>query len=230
CLLGSLSKFDFIGPFKPSPNGGGFFSSGAPGTRSVRASSMRLKQAVSGGRYGGRSLSRILALRLTMARGPTRLRLTNRQHSMQINLPDDRACDILVIGGGPAGSTVSTLLARQGHQVVLVDKDQHPRFHIGESLLPANMPLLDQLGVGEEVRAIGMHKPGAEFVSPLHAHTQTYYFADAWDKSMPGAYQVKRADFDHILLRNAARHGVQVHENTRATEVQWAADGQHAAS
>ena len=109
-----------------------------------------------------------------------------------------RDCDVLVIGGGPAGSTVSTLLARQGHRVVLLDKDHHPRFHIGESLLPANMPLLDRLGVGDAVRAIGMLKPGAEFVSPQHSHTQTYYFADAWDKSMPTAYQVKRADFDHL--------------------------------
>lgn len=141
-----------------------------------------------------------------------------------------RDCDVLVIGGGPAGSTVSTLLARQGHSVVLLDKDHHPRFHIGESLLPANMPLLDQLGVGEAIRAIGMLKPGAEFVSPQHGHRQTYYFADAWDKSMPTAYQVKRADFDHVLLRNAAAHGVAVHEGTLARELSWSADGQRVES
>lgn len=141
-----------------------------------------------------------------------------------------RDCDVLVIGGGPAGSTVSTLLARQGHRVVLLDKDHHPRFHIGESLLPANMPLLDRLGVGDAVRAIGMLKPGAEFVSPQHSHTQTYYFADAWDKSMPTAYQVKRADFDQLLLRNAAEQGVEVHEGTLARELRWAADGQRVAS
>ncbi|QIM52414.1 NAD(P)/FAD-dependent oxidoreductase [Hydrogenophaga crocea] len=140
--------------------------------------------------------------------------------------PAIRTCDVLVIGGGPAGSTASTLLARQGHQVVLIDKDHHPRFHIGESLLPANMPLLDELGVGEAVRAIGMLKPGAEFVSPQHSHTQTYYFADAWDKSMPTAYQVKRADFDHLLLRNAQAQGVEVHEGTRATELAWSGDRQ----
>ena len=71
-----------------------------------------------------------------------------------------------MIGGGPAGSTIAALLARRGHQVTLLEKDRHPRFHIGESLLPANLPLLEQLGVAEQVRAIGMLKWGAEFISP----------------------------------------------------------------
>ena len=73
-------------------------------------------------------------------------------------------CDVLVIGGGPAGSTVAPMLARKGYRVVLLEKARHPRFHIGESLLPANMPLLEKLGVADEVRAIGMEKWGAEFV------------------------------------------------------------------
>jgi flavin-dependent dehydrogenase len=139
---------------------------------------------------------------------------------------DEQSCDVLVIGGGPAGSTVAPLLAARGHKVVLIDKDHHPRFHIGESLLPANLPLLEQLGVGDEVRAIGMPKPGAEFVSPWHDQTMSIAFADAWDKRMPGAYQVRRADFDHILIRNAARHGVQVHQGCRATGVEFADDQQ----
>ena len=60
-------------------------------------------------------------------------------------------CDVLVIGGGPAGSTMATLLARQGRRVVMLEKQHHPRFHIGESLLPANGPLFDALGVREQV-------------------------------------------------------------------------------
>ncbi|MBS0507988.1 MAG: tryptophan 7-halogenase [Proteobacteria bacterium] len=134
-------------------------------------------------------------------------------------------CDVLVIGGGPAGATVAPLLAERGYRVVLLDKDRHPRFHIGESLLPANLPLLERLGVADEMRAIGMHKPGAEFVSPQHGHTQTFYFADAWDKSMPSAYQVRRAEFDAMLLENAARKGVQVHQGCKATQVEFDADG-----
>lgn len=134
-------------------------------------------------------------------------------------------CDVLVIGGGPAGSTVSTLLAGKGHRVVLLEKAHHPRFHIGESLLPANLPLLEELGVADEVRAVGMYKPGAEFVSPNHDYTQTFDFADAWDKSMPYAYQVKRAEFDEILIRNAGRKGVEVHEGCRAKAVDFNAEG-----
>jgi flavin-dependent dehydrogenase len=139
--------------------------------------------------------------------------------------PERLECDVLVIGGGPAGSTVSPLLAEKGHRVVLLEKAHHPRFHIGESLLPANLPLLDRLGVGEAVRAIGQYKPGAEFVSPHHAHTQTFEFADAWDKSMPFAYQVKRAEFDEILIRNAERKGVDVHEGCKARSVEFLPDG-----
>ena len=116
-----------------------------------------------------------------------------------------RQCDVLVIGGGPAGSTVAPMLADKGHRVVMLEKAHHPRFHIGESLLPANLPLFERMGIAEEVKAIGMLKPGAEFVSPNHDMSSVFCFAEAWDKSMPYAYQVKRADFDHILIRNAAR-------------------------
>jgi len=130
-------------------------------------------------------------------------------------------CDVLVIGGGPAGSTVAPLLARRGYRVVLLEKARHPRFHIGESLLPANLPLLEQLGVADEVRAIGMEKWGAEFVSPWHDHEQEFRFAEAWDKSMPYAYQVKRADFDHILIRNAARAGAEVIEGCKVSAVDF---------
>lgn len=137
-------------------------------------------------------------------------------------------CDVLIIGGGPAGSTAATLLARKNYRVVLIEKAHHPRFHIGESLLPANLPLLEKLGVADEVRAIGMVKWAAEFMSPWHEHKQVFQFGDAMDKSMPYAYQVERAGFDEILIRNAGRSGAGVIEGCRVTDVQFLPDDEGA--
>ena len=128
-------------------------------------------------------------------------------------------CDVVVIGGGPAGSTAATLLAERGHRVVLLEKDAHPRFHIGESLLPANVPLFEKLGVADEMAAIGMEKWGAKFVSPWHKHTAGFQFADAMDPTMPLAYQVRRSEFDEILFRRAARAGATTIENCRVRDV-----------
>ena len=141
-----------------------------------------------------------------------------------------RECDVLVIGGGPAGSTVGALLAQQGYKVAVLEKAHHPRFHIGESLLPANLPLFEKLGVAQEIKAIGMKKWAAEFVSPWHDNKmQTFRFSEAWNKSMPYSYQVRRSEFDEILIRNAARLGAQVIEGCRVKEVVFAADQSGAA-
>ncbi len=134
-------------------------------------------------------------------------------------------CEVLVIGGGPAGSTISALLAERGRDVVMLEKSRHPRFHIGESLLPLNMPLLEQLGVAGEIAAIGMPKYGAQFVSPWHNRAVTYDFAKAWDKSHPSAFQVRRSEFDRILFRNAERKGVRAFEGCRVTDVRFNAQG-----
>ena len=92
--------------------------------------------------------------------------------------------DVVVIGGGPAGSSAAIVLAERGHRVAQLEKSRHPRFHIGESLLPANLPLFERLGVAGEVRAIGMRKWGAEFVSPWHGgRGETFNFTgddDLW--------------------------------------------------
>ena len=136
-----------------------------------------------------------------------------------------RECDVLIIGGGPAGSTAGTLLAQRGYRVTLLEKAHHPRFHIGESLLPANLPLLEKLGVADAVRAVSIEKWGAEFVSPWHAQqSQTFQFAEAWDKSMPHSYEVLRSEFDEILIRNAARKGAQVIEGCRVKGVAFDPD------
>jgi len=134
-------------------------------------------------------------------------------------------CDVLVIGGGPAGATAATLLAREGRRVVILEKARHPRFHIGESLLPANVALFDKLGVRDELERIGMPKWGVEFVSPDHDHTVRLEFSEAWDKSMPYAWQVRRSEMDEILFRNAERQGAQAVEGCRVREVSFDAEG-----
>lgn len=136
-----------------------------------------------------------------------------------------RRCEVFVIGGGPAGATMAALLARQGRDVVLAEKSRHPRFHIGESLLPANVALFDQLGVRDQVEAIGMPKWGVEFVSPTHEHHGHIDFAEAWDKSMPYAWQVRRSALDEILFRHARTCGARAHEHCRVREVAFDDDG-----
>lgn len=131
-----------------------------------------------------------------------------------------KECDVVVIGGGPGGSTAATVLAERGHRVVLLEKDSHPRFHIGESLLPANVPLFERLGVAREMEAIGMEKWGATFVSPWHDKIAGFEFADATDPSMPKAYQVRRSEFDEILFRRARGVALEARENCRVRDVE----------
>ena len=137
------------------------------------------------------------------------------------NQPACTACDVLVVGGGPGGSTISTLLARQGWTVHVLEKDSHPRFHIGESLLPQSVPMLRRLGVLPEVEKIGIVKYGAELVSCRLGRSQMFYFAKAFDESQPYAFEVKRAEFDEILAKNAVANGVRFHDGTKALRVEF---------
>lgn len=134
--------------------------------------------------------------------------------------------DVLVVGGGPAGSTAACLLAEQGWQVALCEQAQHPRFHIGESLLPSNLPILERLGVLEQVQAMAVYKPGADFTC-RDGTVQSFPFAHAYGDSPPHAYQVRRQDFDHLLLNNAAHKGVQVFQRHKVIACQEEEGVQH---
>ncbi len=130
---------------------------------------------------------------------------------------------VIVIGGGPGGSTAATLLARQGFDVTLFEREVFPREHVGESLLPASIPILETLGVIDEIKAAGFTpKYGATMVWGRDPEPWSWHFAET-NATYPHAYQVWRPTFDQMLLRNAARNGVEVHEGRRVVDISFEA-------
>lgn len=136
--------------------------------------------------------------------------------------------DVIVIGGGPAGSTVATLVARAGHKVLLLEREQFPRFQIGESLLPATVhQLADLLGVRERIRAAGFTvKRGATFswgVRPETLWTMNFGHLPPDQVDLPPdapfSYNVPRHEFDRILLENATEKGVDVRQGCTVSEL-----------
>lgn len=163
-------------------------------------------------RAGTKALARLVNLATTSTEPP---------------IPETDAChcDVLVAGGGPAGSTIATHLARQGLRVQLIERDQHPRFHIGESLLPMNRPILERLGVLDKVEAMGVRKLGADFPNPGNQGFSTFLFSRSLRPTAPYAWQVRRDQFDDMLFRHAAECGAQTREGLRVQNVRFADDG-----
>ena len=131
----------------------------------------------------------------------------------------DLSADVIVIGGGPAGSAAATMLARKGWQVTLLEREQFPREHVGESLLPASIPVLEELGALDAVENAGfLKKYGATMVWGTGEVPWSWYFQET-SQRYPHSYQVWRPQFDQILLENAKAHGVTVLESHQVTQV-----------
>ena len=129
---------------------------------------------------------------------------------------DLREYDLIVVGGGPAGSSVATFVALRGHRVLLLEKDRMPRHQIGESLLPSTVHgICPLLGVSDEIRSANfMRKLGGTFRWGKSKEPWTFNFSTSPSMTGPTsyAYQVERAKFDHILLNNAQKRGVEVRQ------------------
>src|SRR5687767_8054678 len=131
-----------------------------------------------------------------------------------------RETDVIVIGGGPSGSTVSTLLAKHGHKVELFEREKFPRFHIGESLIPQTYFVLERLDMLPRLK--GSHfvkKYSVQFVNQHGKLSEPFYFIDHRPHEASQTWQVRRSEFDHLLLDNAREHGVKVFEGVRVLEV-----------
>ena len=143
--------------------------------------------------------------------------MNNNDQTAEENL--DLTADVIVIGGGPAGSAAATMLARKGWQVIVLEREQFPRDHVGESLLPASIPVLEELGALPAVENAGfLPKYGATMVWGSGDAPWSWYFKET-SQRYPHSYQVWRPEFDKILLDNAKEQGVTVLEGHQVTEV-----------
>jgi len=132
--------------------------------------------------------------------------------------------DVAIVGGGPAGSTAATLLAKAGRRVIVLERDKFPRFHIGESLLPFSMQAFDRLGVREKLDRTFLPKFGGEIMAACGSRAIKFYFKDGFRSKRDRAYQVTRSDFDKLLLDHSRENGAEICEETEVTKIDFAAD------
>jgi flavin-dependent dehydrogenase len=128
--------------------------------------------------------------------------------------------EVVVIGGGPAGSTVSTLIAQQGHRVELFERERFPRFHIGESLIPETYWVLERLDMLPKMRRSPfVKKYSVQFINASGKLSAPFYFRDNKPHECSQTWQVVRSEFDRMMLENAREHGVVAHEGVRVLDV-----------
>src|SRR6186997_3006116 len=133
--------------------------------------------------------------------------------------------DVIVIGGGPSGSTVSTLIAQHGYRVQLFEREKFPRFHIGESLIPETYWVLKRLNMLEKMqRSHFVKKHSVQFINANGKLSAPFYFRDNKPHECSQTWQVVRSEFDQMMLENAREHGVDAHEGVHVLEVLFEGD------
>src|SRR6476661_6476258 len=132
--------------------------------------------------------------------------------------------DVAIIGGGPAGSTAATLLARAGRRVIVFERDKFPRFHIGASLLPFSIQTFDRLGVREKLDRTFLPKFGGEIMAACGTKGVKFYFKDGFRATRDRAYQVTRSEFDKLLLDHSRENGAEVREETEVKKIDFEKD------
>lgn len=137
-----------------------------------------------------------------------------------------KSADVLILGGGPAGSTAGMVLAGAGIETLLLEGEPFPRFHVGESLLPHSLPLFDRLGVHERVKTLPhtIRKEGATFSTHDGSRQMDYWFDEGFAPAIPNAYQVRRDEFDGMLLDVARERGTDVRTPWKAVRPEWDGD------
>ncbi len=135
-------------------------------------------------------------------------------------MSDSSDSDVLVIGGGPAGATTSTLIAQNGYRVQLFEREKFPRFHIGESLIPETYWVLKRLNMLDKMKASPfVKKHSVQFVGSSGRLSEPFYFSEHKPHECSQTWQVLRSEFDQMMLDNAREHGVAVFEETRVLDV-----------
>ena len=137
----------------------------------------------------------------------------------------DTDYDVIVVGGGPAGSTVGALLADAGRKVLVIDREKFPRFRVGESLMPATYWTLERLGVLDQMKCSSFpNKHSVQFFAKNGEAAAPYYFSRVNQHESSQTWQVDRRDFDHMLLKNAAAKNADVFEQVRVHDVLFDGD------
>ena len=137
--------------------------------------------------------------------------------------PTKKSYDVLIIGGGPAGSSAAAILAEYGHRVLVLEREKFPRYHVGESMIPFTFQPMQRLGLVDMMKESAFQKKySVQFVAPNGKASQPFYFFNRYDReTVAQTWQVLRSEFDVMLLDHAKKRGAEVRHEVTVKELIW---------